>query len=87
MISVFRDPKSVSTSTLRAMIRLPEALKTAGLKTEMLLHVHDELVFEAPDDEVNETEIIVRKVMEAAVQLDVPMIVDVGHAQTWGSAH
>ncbi|MHB1204016.1 MAG: DNA polymerase I [Rhodospirillaceae bacterium] len=71
----------------RAMIRLPAALAAAKLKTRMLLQVHDELVFEAPEAEVGEVEIIVRKVMEGAAQLDVPLTVDVGAGPSWAQAH
>ena len=71
----------------RAMIRLPAALEQAKLKGDMLLQVHDELVFEVPEKEVKETEIIVRKVMESSVHLDVPLIVDVGVGQSWAEAH
>jgi DNA polymerase-1 len=71
----------------RAMIRLPAALEAAHLKTRMMLQVHDELVFEAPEAEVAEVEIIVRKVMEGAAQLDVPLTVDVGAGPSWAEAH
>ena len=71
----------------RAMIRVPAALKAAGLKTRMLLQVHDELVFEAPAAETGEAETIVRKVMEGAAQLDVPLTVDVGAGPSWAEAH
>ena len=71
----------------RAMIRVPAALKDAGLKTRMILQVHDELVFEAPAAEAGEAEIIVRKVMEGAAQLDIPLTVDVGAGPSWAEAH
>jgi DNA polymerase-1 len=53
----------------------------------MLLQVHDELVFEAPEAEAGEVEIIVRKVMEGAARLDVPLTVDVGAGPSWAEAH
>jgi DNA polymerase-1 len=71
----------------RAMIRLPTALTDAGLKTRMMLQVHDELVFEAPAAEAQEAEIIIRKVMEGAAQLDIPLTVDVGAGPSWAEAH
>ncbi len=71
----------------RAMIRLPAALRAAGLEAHMLLQVHDELVFEVPDDEIDQTAAVARKVMEGAVHLDVPLTVDVGHGTSWGEAH
>ncbi len=71
----------------RAMIRLPAALTGAGLKTRMMLQVHDELVFEAPEAEAKDAEIIIRKVMEGAARLDIPLTVDVGAGPSWAQAH
>ena len=71
----------------RAMIGLPEALEAANLKARMLLQVHDELVFEVPQDEVEETAAVVCRVMETAAHLDVPLIVDTGVGDTWEEAH
>jgi DNA polymerase-1 len=71
----------------RAMIRLPGALAEAKSKARMLLQVHDELVFEVPEAELAETTALVKKVMEGAAHLDVPLVVDTGHGQNWGEAH
>ncbi|MEP3248030.1 MAG: DNA polymerase I [Sneathiella sp.] len=75
----------------RAMIRLPEALKNAGLSARMLLQVHDELIFEAPGAEVEKTAQIVKSVMEKAalpaIEISVPLIVDAGIGENWGEAH
>ncbi len=71
----------------RAMIRLPGALKKAGLKATMLLQVHDELIFEVPADEISDTLPVVRKIMEAAAHLDVPLVVDTGLGDNWDEAH
>ncbi len=71
----------------RAMIRLPQALKDANLAADMLLQVHDELVFEVPDAEVTKTKAVVKTVMEAAAHLDVPLTVDVGVGPNWAEAH
>ncbi len=71
----------------RAMIRLPGALKTAGLGSRMLLQVHDELVFEVPDAELNDTTALVKSVMEGAAWLDVPLVVDTGSGSSWDEAH
>ena len=75
----------------RAMIRMEEALEAAKLKARMLLQVHDELVFEVPDEEVEDTIPVVRKVMEnaalPAVQLRVPLHVDARAADNWEEAH
>ena len=71
----------------RAMIRVPGALADAGLKTRMLLQVHDELVFEAPAAEVKDAEGVICKVMEGAAKLDIPLTVDVGAGPSWAEAH
>jgi DNA polymerase I len=71
----------------RAMIRLPDALAAANLNARMLLQVHDELVFEVPEGEIEETAAVVRQVMESAAHLDVPLIVDTGVGHTWEEAH
>ena len=75
----------------RAMVRMDAALAKAGLSAQMLLQVHDELVFEVPDAEVEPTIALVRKVMEdaphPAVQLSVPLQVEAKAAQNWDEAH
>ena len=71
----------------RAMIRVPEALARAKLKARMLLQVHDELLFEAPESEIEKTIKTVRKVMEDAAHLRVPLVVDAGVADNWADAH
>ena len=75
----------------RAMIRMPAALKDAGLAARMLLQVHDELVFEAPAAEAEETCRVVKAVMERAaepaVSLSVPLEVDAKAAPNWDEAH
>jgi DNA polymerase-1 len=75
----------------RAMIRLPGALAARGLKAQMLLQVHDELVFEVPRDEVEETAALVKDVMERAAlpvhALSVPLVVGTGFGVNWAEAH
>ncbi|MBX3510063.1 MAG: DNA polymerase I [Hyphomonadaceae bacterium] len=75
----------------RAMVRLPDALSAAGLKSRMLLQVHDELVFEAPAGEAERLCALARRVMEAApepvVQLSIPLTVEAKAGATWGAAH
>ena len=71
----------------RAMIRLPPALKAAKLKSRMLLQVHDELLFEVPDQEIDKTKDVARKVMEGAATLSVPLVVDTGVGDNWAAAH
>ncbi len=71
----------------RAMVRLPRALRDAGLKSRLLLQVHDELLFEAPDDEAEELAGIAQRVMEAAAELSVPLVVETGRGTSWADAH
>jgi DNA polymerase I len=75
----------------RAMVRMDAALERAGLKAQMLLQVHDELVFEVPEAEVDDTIAVVRGVMieapHPAVQLSVPLQVDAKAAANWDEAH
>jgi DNA polymerase-1 len=70
-----------------AMVRLHRRLGEKGLKTRMLLQVHDELVFESPKGEAEEAERLIRKEMEGALELKVPVTVDVGKGRTWLEAH
>ncbi|GIK49222.1 MAG: DNA polymerase I [Alphaproteobacteria bacterium] len=75
----------------RAMVRLPAAIARAGLKSRMLLQVHDELVFEAPKHEAEALCALAREVMEAAPEpaatLSVPLTVEAKAGATWGAAH
>jgi DNA polymerase-1 len=75
----------------RAMIRMPDALLEAGLKARMLLQVHDELVFEAPEAEADQVIAVARRVMEGAhlpaVSLSVPLTVEARAAANWDDAH
>ncbi len=70
-----------------AMVRLPGALAAASLKARMLLQVHDELVFEVPVAEVGPTVTLIRSVMEGAVPLSVPLVVDIGTGCSWATLH
>ncbi len=71
----------------RAMIRVPAELDRAGLTARMLLQVHDELLFEVPEDEVEATAAAVGAVMEGAARLSVPLVVEAGSADNWAEAH
>ncbi|MEC9347789.1 MAG: DNA polymerase I [Pseudomonadota bacterium] len=71
----------------RAMIRIPGALEAAGLNARMLLQVHDELIFEAPESEVEETVQVVRATMEGAAHLSVPLVAEAGVGLSWADAH
>lgn len=76
----------------RAMVRMIPALEAAGLgHVRMLLQVHDELVFELPEGDVEAASAVIRDVMENAakpyVDISVPLGVDIGTGKTWGQAH
>jgi DNA polymerase-1 len=75
----------------RAMIRMPGALAAGGLKARMLLQVHDELVFEAPEAEADAVCSLARKVMEnaalPAAEISVPLLVEARAAANWEAAH
>ncbi|MDD9908229.1 MAG: DNA polymerase I [Ahrensia sp.] len=75
----------------RAMVRMDAALDQANLSARMLLQVHDELIFEVPEREVDDTIPLVSKVMESAtlpvLQLKVPLKVDARAADNWDEAH
>ncbi|RST76565.1 DNA polymerase I [Siminovitchia acidinfaciens] len=70
----------------KAMIDMYEKLEEEGLKTRLLLQVHDELIFEAPKDEIEKLEEIVPNVMEHAMELSVPLKVDYSYGPTWYDA-
>jgi DNA polymerase I len=75
----------------RAMVRMEDALCKASLNARMLLQVHDELIFEVPESEVDATLPVIRRVMETAaepaVKLSVPLAVDARAADNWDEAH
>lgn len=66
-----------------AMLRIPETLKSAGLSARMLLQVHDELVFECPEEELQETARQVRQVMQDAYPLRVPLQTEARYGPNW----
>lgn len=73
------------------MVRMEKALPEAGLNARMLLQVHDELIFDVPEAEVEATLPVVRSVMEGAampaVALKVPLQVEARAADNWDEAH
>ncbi|MEX0601192.1 MAG: DNA polymerase I, partial [Rhodothermales bacterium] len=70
-----------------AMVRIDERLRAEGLRTRMLLQVHDELVFEVPDKEIETVRELVRAEMVEALPLDVPVEVDMDFGENWLDAH
>jgi DNA polymerase-1 len=70
-----------------AMINISDEFKKKGLKTKMIMQVHDELVFEVPEEEREGVEAIVHDKMEHALELKVPLKVDVAVGKNWEEAH
>jgi DNA polymerase-1 len=68
-----------------AMVRMHAALRARGAATRMLLQVHDELLFESPPDEVEAIAALAREIMEAALPLAVPVVVDVKTGTDWSA--
>ena len=71
----------------RAMLKVQKALATTNLGCNLLLQVHDELVFEVRDQDLDGARQIVRIEMEAAAELAVPLIVEIGSGESWFEAH
>jgi DNA polymerase-1 len=73
------------------MIRIGPALTKAGLKARLLLQVHDELLFEVTNAEIDETAALVKQIMEGAchpaVKLSIPLTADIGIGDNWATAH
>jgi len=66
-----------------AMIRIHPALKISGLSARMLVQVHDDLLFEVPRNELSPTAALVKKEMEGAVELSVPLVADLRSGENW----
>jgi DNA polymerase-1 len=71
----------------RAMIRIDEAIREQQLRSRMLLQVHDELVFEAPKEELPAVQELIRRCMVSAMELSVPIEVELGTGGNWLEAH
>ncbi|MCY1077189.1 DNA polymerase I [Archangium lansingense] len=71
----------------KAMLAVEAELEKQGLRTQMLLQVHDELLFEAPEAEVEAVKELSRRCMTAVMQLKVPLKVEVGAGRNWADAH
>jgi DNA polymerase-1 len=70
-----------------AMLKIARRLEEEALKTRMLVQIHDELLFEAPEAEIERAKAIVKEIMEGAWPLKVPLIAEVGVGKTWADAH
>jgi DNA polymerase-1 len=70
-----------------AMVNVERAISAAGLRSKMVLQIHDELVFDAPKEEVDELKTIIRREMTSAIDFGVPLEVDIGVGDNWLQAH
>ena len=70
-----------------AMVKIDKALNSSTLSAKMIMQVHDELVFDVHKDEVKALKPIVKKCMEEAVELSVPLVVDISTGADWLEAH
>ena len=70
-----------------AMIRIHEHMKSKKMKSKLVLQIHDELLFEASKDELDDFQAMVVEEMEGALKLTVPVIVDSGFGESWFEAH
>ena len=66
-----------------AMIKVYQEIQKRGLKSKIVLQVHDEMMIEAPEDEKEQVKEIMKKCMESAISLNVPLIVDIEEAKNW----
>jgi len=70
-----------------AMICIDHWLTTSQLPARMIMQVHDELVFEVPENEIDRASQEIRHCMESVVKLSVPLVVDIGVGDNWDEAH
>jgi DNA polymerase-1 len=78
---------SASDIIKKAMITIHDYLVDNGMRSRMLLQVHDELLFEAPDEEIDELKAHAKEIMENALVLTVPLVVDFRVAENWGAMY
>ncbi|WMC06317.1 DNA polymerase [Elizabethkingia anophelis] len=70
-----------------AMVNCDKAISEKGLRSKMILQVHDELLFEVPEDEVEIMEKLIKHEMENVVRLSIPLIIELGKGANWAEAH
>ena len=69
------------------MIKVDESLRKEGLRARMVLQIHDEILLEVPEDEIDKVKAIVERDMQDVVKLSVPLTVDCNYGRTWIDAH
>ena len=70
-----------------AMIKIYNALKNGGFKAKLIMQVHDELIIDCPENEVEQVKELVREAMNTAYQLKVPLICDMTSSYRWSDGH
>jgi len=70
-----------------AMIRVDARLRQEGCKSRLIMQVHDELVFEVPEEELVRMELLVEEEMSQAAEMRVPLKVDISYGANWSEAH
>ncbi|MBA7709066.1 DNA polymerase I [subsurface metagenome] len=70
-----------------AMLEISERIKKERLKTKMIIQIHDELLFEVPEDEVKEVSRLAKEIMEGSIELEVPIRVDIKMGKSWAEIH
>jgi len=70
-----------------AMLAVQDALEAQNRHTKMIMQVHDELVFEVPDDELDWAQAELPRLMSGVAQLSVPLLAEVGVGRNWDEAH
>jgi DNA polymerase-1 len=70
-----------------AMIRIHRRLTEEGRKTRLILQIHDELVFEVPEEEMPAVREMIKEEMEGVMELVIPLKVEVGAGKNWAEAH
>ncbi|HAK46390.1 MAG TPA: DNA polymerase I, partial [Spirochaeta sp.] len=70
-----------------AMLKITDGLADRGLMSQLLLQVHDELIFEVPDDEIDVMKDFVKTTMESVIELDIPLRVSIETGDCWGEMH
>ena len=70
-----------------AMIRVAERLRKEGLKARMVLQIHDELLLEVPETEIDAAKVVLVEEMQGVMELSVPLIVECNYGKTWLEAH
>jgi len=71
----------------RAMVKIQEEIEKRELKTKMIIQIHDELLFEVPEGELDEAKKLIKEEMEGVMELLVPIVVDIGVGRNWLEAH